>query len=133
MGQVRYDAGAIQALVRSPQGPVAVDLLRRGRAVEAAAKIGCPVDKGRLRSSITAEIVMVAGGLVCRIGTNVAYARAVHDGTGIYGPRGAPIRPVRAKVLAWPGRGGGGGGFAMYVKGSPGRPFLARALPAAAR
>ncbi len=29
--------------------------------------------------------------------------RYVREGTGIYGPRGAPIRPTRARALFWPG------------------------------
>lgn len=141
MAVVRYNAGAIDALLRSPRGPVAGDLLRRGRAVESRAKVLCPVDRGRLRSSITHELVSTGRDLVVRIGTNVEYARDVHDGTGVYGPKGTPIRPRSGKVLAFPNRGGGktrtgrkAAGptvFVTEVRGSPGRPFLARALPAA--
>ncbi|GAB4514033.1 MAG: hypothetical protein Kow0047_25750 [Anaerolineae bacterium] len=35
------------------------------------------------------------------VGTNVPYARYVEFGTGIYGPKKQPIRPVRARALAW--------------------------------
>lgn len=147
---VRFDQGGMDALLRSRNGPVARDLLKRGRRVESRAKVLCPVDRGRLRSSITHELVSIGGDLVVRIGTNVEYARAVHDGTGVYGPKGRPITPVTAKVLAWPNRGttskrktrtgrtvttraqtATSTSFAAYVAGSPGRPFLARALPAA--
>lgn len=150
MGFVRFDDGALQALLRGRTGPVASDLLRRGRNVESRAKVLTPVDRGRLRSSITHELVSEGGDLICRIGTNVEYARHVHDGTGIYGPRGRPIRPVNAKVLAWPVRGTTSRrrtrtgrivttraqtrtstAFAMEVAGSPPRPYLRNALPAA--
>lgn len=147
---VRYDQGGLAALLRSRSGPVAADLLRRGRRVESKAKVLCPVDQGRLRSSITHELVEVGGDLVVRIGTNVSYARFVHDGTGIYGPSRQPIRPRRSKVLAWPVRGSStrrasgrtvssrsqtrsGTAFARSVAGAPGRPFLANALPEAGR
>lgn len=147
---IRYNQAGMNALLRSPRGPVAADLLRRGRRVESRAKVLCPVNRSRLRSSITHELVTIGGDLVVRIGTNVDYARPVHDGTGVYGPKGTPIHPVTAKVLAWPNRGttsrrrtrtgrtvttraqtATSTSFAAYVQGTPGRPFLARALPAA--
>lgn len=40
-----------------------------------------------------------------RIGSHMAYAPYVEYGTGIYGPKGKPIVPVRAKALAWPAPG----------------------------
>jgi phage gpG-like protein len=134
VGVVVYDRRAIHDLIGSPRGAVARDLLRRGRAVEARAKIGAPVDTGRLRSSITHQLVTDARGMAVRVGTNVDYARGVHEGTGIYGPRGRPIRPVRAKVLRWRSkRSKSGFVFAREVRGVPGRPFLRNALPAALR
>jgi len=45
--------------------------------VERDAKILCPVDTGRLRSSITHEIEGTTG----RVGSNVEYARAVEMGS----------------------------------------------------
>lgn len=125
----RLDTAAVAALLRSPAGPVARDILRRGKRVEAAAKRLCPVDSGRLRSSIDTELRGSSAGPVARIGTNVEYAEAVHNGTGIYGPKGAPIRPKRKKVLMF--KVGGEVVFARSVKGMKPRPFLVNALPAA--
>jgi len=51
--------------------------------VERDAKILCPVDTGRLRSSITHEIE----GTIGRVGTNVEYARAVELGTEKQSPQ----------------------------------------------
>jgi len=45
--------------------------------VERDAKILCPVDTGRLRSSITHEVKGTTG----RVGSNVEYARAVELGS----------------------------------------------------
>ena len=56
------------------------DLDRRGTLVLNGAKRRAPVDTGRLRSSITKEWGRVGRTTVVRVGTNVEYARAVHDG-----------------------------------------------------
>jgi hypothetical protein len=125
------DRAAIAQLLTSPTGPVAGDLLRRGRNVEGEAKRLCPVDHGRLRSSITHELGQVRGQLAVRVGTNVSYALHVHEGTGIYGPTGQPITPKRARVLRWNGR--DGVVYRPRSKGSRGRPYLRNALPAASR
>lgn len=52
--------------------------------VEADAKRNCPVDDGRLRSSITHSVTSDASSASGRVGTNVEYAPYVHEGTGIY-------------------------------------------------
>jgi len=78
---------------------------------------------------------VLAGGI-----NKVGYARFVEEGTGIYGPKGRPIVPVRAKALRFPARGaatrlsgnltsaqqraGGGWAFAKSVKGRRATPYL---------
>lgn len=124
---VRLNAQATKALLAGPRGAIAADLLRRGLRVESKAKRLCPVDTGRLRSSITTELVMSGGGIpVVRVGTNVDYAQAVHDGT-----RPHVILPRRASVLRFPSR--GSIVFARRVNhpGTRAYPFLRDALPAA--
>lgn len=119
---------ALSQLLESPQGGVGRELYRRGTRVQARARQLCPVDTGRLRSSITVEITSSRNRLACRVGTNVRYARLVHDGTGIYGPRSRPITPTHASVLAFTPRGGDTMVFASSVRGSPAVPFLQDAL-----
>ncbi len=147
MAAVRYshqfDNAAIRAFVSSPQGGLAKDLLRRGLRVETQAKRNLAggesgpkrIDTGRLRSSITTVLVQRDGALAVLVGTNVKYARWVHDGTGIYGPRGVPIRPRTAKFLRFKPRGSRGGrrGFVYVksVKGMKPNTFLLSALKAA--
>lgn len=82
---------------------------------ESIVKREAPVASGTLRRSITGRVE--AGGRRGRIGTNVRYARAVHEG---YGPR--IIRPVRAKALKTPY------GFFRKVRhpGFTGNPFIKR-------
>lgn len=55
-----------------------------------------------------------------------AYALYVHEGTGIYGPKGKRIRPVRAKALMF--MIDGQPVFRKSVKGMKGRPFLKQAM-----
>ena len=67
--------------------------------VERDAKKLCPVDTGRLRSSITHEIEGTKG----YVGTNVEYARAVELGTSYQSPQ-PYLRPAlhnnEKKILA---------------------------------
>lgn len=139
---VRFNEGAIVALLKQPGGAVVRDLMRRGNAVLRQARMNAPVDQGNLRGSLTAELVYIGGDPAVRVGSNLSYAVYVHEGTGIYG-KGAPIRPKSGKFLRWPAKNQSGRGarryrggktiqyvFAREVKGMKGRPFLRDALPA---
>lgn len=79
--RLRSDAGVIRSFLASSTGPVAQDLSRRALRVESRAKVLCPVDTGRLRASIRWRLVRRPSGLVAIIGTEVEYARWVHEGT----------------------------------------------------
>lgn len=70
-------------------GATAKEVERSARAIEADAKVRCPVDTGNLRSSIQAE-PMRNDGLQWRIGTGVEYAEFVE-----YGVRSKPGYPVQ--------------------------------------
>lgn len=77
----RLDRQALLGLLEGEEGPVARDLLRRAIKVEASAKRICPVDTGRLRSSITHALTRDTQGLAADVGTNVEYAVFVELGT----------------------------------------------------
>jgi len=64
---------------------------------ELVAKQNAPVRTGHLRSSITHKFIEPLKG---KIGTAIQYAPYPEFGTGIYGPEGREIKPVRKKVLA---------------------------------
>ena len=135
----QLDLGAVKTLLNSPTGGVVRDLLRRGLLVETQAKrnlggVGGPkrVDTGRLRASIATVVVTRNGTPAVLVGTNVQYASFVHNGTGIYGPKHAPIRPRRAKFLRFRPRGSKRWVYARQVKGMRPNRFLLNALPAAA-
>jgi hypothetical protein len=131
---VRLNQRAIQDQLTGQNGAIARDLLRRGQRVQNKARRLAPVDRGRLRGSITTEVRGSGRGLEVRVGSNLDYAVYVHEGTGIYAGRGY-IYPRRGRYLRWRARGGGGGGreyvYARRVRGVRGRPFLKDALDAA--
>lgn len=79
--EVIFDEAALHALLDSPGGDVGKWLLTIGIAVEGHAKGICPVDTGRLRSSIGHELGSDGGSLFVRVGTNVEYAPYVELGT----------------------------------------------------
>jgi hypothetical protein len=58
------------------------------------------------RSVAVGEVAGNESALRVEVGTNLHYAPYVEYGTGIYGPKGQPIRPKSAKALAWRATGG---------------------------
>lgn len=70
--------------------------------LQATAKQRAPIKQGRLRQSILASPVRENGNVIeGSVGTNVAYAGFMEEGTGIYGPKKRPIRPTTKKALAF--------------------------------
>lgn len=125
----------IAFILASSAGPVAKDLFRRGKNVEGAAKKNLSrspqrIDTGRLRSSIDTQLYSLGGMTVVRVGTNVFYALFVHDGTGIFGPKGTYIYPKTAPWLTWKNK-KGQWQVAHRVKGMRPNPFLKNAVKAA--
>lgn len=100
--RVALDEHGLDDLLRSPAGPVGAALLGGLFVVERRAKHLCPVDTGRLRSSITHEAGVDAGGLVGRVGTDVNYAPYVELGTRRLAPRAF----LRGALAALRGLGG---------------------------
>lgn len=69
----------------------------QGNAVRKA-----PHDHGQLQQSISVKgPVMTADNIFATVSTDLKYGRYQEEGTGIYGPKGTPIRPKNGKVLAW--------------------------------
>lgn len=151
---VKLDTNGLKAMFSATNGPVWRDVTTRARWVQQEARRKAPTDTGTLKRSIIVEVGLVGDVPVAAIGTNLSYALWVHEGTGIYGPRGTPIVPRTAKALRWPikfrtitkGKNAGkrarirykagqtmNYGYAKSVRGVRGRPFLRDALPAATR
>lgn len=79
--RVVIDRAALAELLTGPNGAVAKEITRRTIRVHNRAKQLCPVDTGRLRSSISWRIDRVGGQAVGVVGTNVNYAPFVELGT----------------------------------------------------
>lgn len=86
------------------------------------AKTNVPVGKtGNLRRSI----IMQGSGMAVKVIQDLTvakYGSYVENGTGIYGPTGQPIKPVRAKALSWVSN--GKRVFARSVKGMKPRYYM---------
>lgn len=72
--------------------------------------------RGALNASIRSSVSTDGKSVTTR--PTVPYRVWVNEGTGIYGPRRAPIVPKKAKALSWIG--GGGRVFARSTRGMPG-------------
>lgn len=88
------------------------------------AKRECPVDEGRLRSSIDGTVSVRGATVVGRIGTSVSYALYVHEGRG-------PITASPGKVLRFKPKGSQVFIFRKSVGPAAGKPFLVNGLQAA--
>lgn len=121
-------------LLYGSDGAVVPEVRKVTRRTQAGAKRRVRVDTGLLRSSIFERVSVRPGMVVGEVGSLVEYALYEHEGTGIYGPRGRPIRPKRGQYLRFRARRGRYAGqiiFVHEVRGSPGTKFLVRALVAA--
>lgn len=79
--EVVLNPAAISAMLKSKEGLVGRDILRRTLRVTAGAKRRCPVRTGRLRASIRYVILSTSAGPVGEVGSDVVYAGFVEDGT----------------------------------------------------
>lgn len=96
----------------------ATDLFR-GKAVEEA-----PHQKGTLWKSIKTKVA--SNGDSGEIYSKLDYAKWQDEGTGIYGPNRAPIRPKNAKTLRFKNK-AGKWVFARQVKGVKPKNFMKKA------
>lgn len=104
-----------------------------GQLVVSQAKRESPVDKGQLRQSIQAqEPSKVMGNWQAKVGSGLEYAKYQEHGTGIYGPKGRPITPRNAKMLAFRAK-DGRMIFARSVRGSKKREFMKKGIDYAER
>ena len=142
MSSFRLDNAGLKEVLSGQDGAVWLRTLRLTNQVKNSAKRKAPVDQGKLRASITSEMISENGNPVGVVGTNLEYALYVHEGTGLWSKkRPGPIRPVRAKALRWPKKNQSGKGsrryrggktsayvFSKQSAGSPPKPFLTDAL-----
>lgn len=100
--RVNVPQGKVRRALLGSGGLVTRHVTSVGRQVENQAKRYAPVDTGRLRSSIQSVVRVSGNEARATIGTNVAYAAAIHEGA---------VRRI--------------GGFVIRTKG---RPFIGQAI-----
>lgn len=142
MASIKIDR---DALTKVFQGAAVKWANEMGQRVVNEAKAGCPVDTGRLRSSIAYTINLTPSTCELKVGSDLPYARYIVEGTGVYGPKHRPIVPTTKQALKFPtpkGRGPLRAGakapkqsargfvFAKSVKGRPPNDFFSAALRA---
>jgi hypothetical protein len=125
----------IERMLRSPDGEVATYVRRVAEATRSLAVGMAPVDNGPLRASLRVRMEYTGSQVKAWVYSNLEYALYVHEGTGIYGPKGTPIRPKRGRYLVFEARnarttapGRGNLVFARQVRGARPNRFLLRAL-----
>jgi hypothetical protein len=121
-------------ILSSPSGGVYKDIFRRCTNVQNKAKKNLEraprrIDTGRLRSDIHVQMLMKGKTPLGRVGFSVFYGLYVHDGTGLYGPKGHMIKPKNGKFLRWKSK--HGWVYAKAVRGMKPNPFLKDAVDAA--
>jgi hypothetical protein len=124
-----WSQAGLTELFESEEGVVAKDLARRAERVRGEAVRNCPVDTGRLRSSIRWAFAKEGSQLVAMVGSDVEYALFVHEGT-------QPHFPPLSALSVWAARHGFESpylvGRAIATHGTEPNRFLIDALPAAA-
>lgn len=102
---VTLNEAEIQRLLRSPDGDVVKAVKRVATATANIARGLAPVDNGPLRASIrVSDVRTTAKEVKVWVYTPLEYGLYVHEGTGIYGPKGQPIRPKRGQYLRFEAR-----------------------------
>ncbi|MFJ8934025.1 HK97 gp10 family phage protein [Streptomyces sp. NPDC102364] len=130
MSHLDIHTAEVRRLLYAQDGPVVRKVRADTRRVQAYAKQYAPVDDGPLRASITADVTVdeARGRVTGRVGSRLPYAIYQELGTGIYGPRGTPIRPKRGRFLVFTPKGASRPVFARQVRGSRPQRYLTRAL-----
>ncbi len=121
--------GSVDKAVAKVVGKVLLKIGTTGKA-RAQQIIGEEIKdrSGRLKAGTDFKIVRVGDHIELHLENSAgAYALYQHEGTGIYGPKKRPIRPVNGKFLVWTDPDTGETIFATEVRGTPGKKFLSRA------
>lgn len=118
--EFEWDEESLRRLDQAGQRAVALAIKYTATDVWANIRKKAPVDTGRLAGSFQMDN---KDDLTYRIHSNVHYALYVHEGTGIYGPRGEPIYPTHARFLSFYWKKTGQQMFLPYVLGMEPRPY----------
>lgn len=136
--EITINDAEVDRLLRSADGDVYKAVERVVLATRNLAVSMAPVDDGPLRASLRTRMQATSREVKGWVYSNLDYSLYVHEGTGIYGPRGQPIRPKRGQYLVFEARnarttprGRGNLVFAREVRGQRPQRYLLNALRAA--
>lgn len=118
----------IDKMMLTPGGKVYDRFSRYGDKVKKAARRKVPKDTRRGMASIDKNMRVTGRRLIVRVGTNLKYLLYQHEGTGIYGSKGRPIRPKKKPFLVFIPKGGTHVIRTKQVRGVRPDPFLVDAL-----
>jgi hypothetical protein len=126
---IQIDSGQVQQILTGRDGPVFQAVQRAGRQTATYAVLeltGAGIgNTGKLNQSIESRTEVRGDQVVSRVGSELPYARFVHEGTS------SPIVPTTRRVLRFRGS-GGAFVFAPQVRGTKETgnyvPFLTNAL-----
>lgn len=117
-------------LLYTPAGEVYRGVRKWGEQVEKLAAIRAPKQTGRLstQSMVMMKAQIGAGKTIATVYFYAPYAGMVHQGTGLYGPRGRMIR--KRRPMRFRSRTGARGPYAYThtSRGQRPKPFLVSAL-----
>lgn len=132
--RITINQAELRRFLASPAGPVVRHVEKLTRRVANEARRQAPVDEGTLRASIQQAVTVSSTKVVGRVGSGLDYSVYVNLGTGVWGPKGKPIVPIRRKFLRFEVKSGALAKgrrpvvFAKSVKGQKPNPFLVNAL-----
>lgn len=115
-------------ILQRKDGPVGRELERRRPQIESRARAEAPKRTGELARSVWSEVA--EGPLRLVLGASADHAIFVHEGTGLWGPRRAPIVAKPGKVFVFQGR-DGKTVFTRRIRGQRPNRFLLRAVETA--
>ena len=120
------DEAAVQRMLTSRGGLVGRRVEEVTERVATAVQVRAPVREGHLKASVRTAYSSTAGEVVGYVYSDLDYSVYVQRGTGLYGPRGQPIRGRPILVFEVGGR----TVFAREVKGQHSNPFMIEGLRA---
>ncbi|MFJ2774660.1 hypothetical protein [Streptomyces sp. NPDC087300] len=124
---IRINEAELARVLTGPGGPVYREVRAEAHRVRASIARHAPKDSGKMARSFLVRMSAVPGRSV----TATVYTRSK---VATYQQRGTrPHGPVRAKVLRFKPKGGGGVVFTPWVDGVPATHFITKGLLSAAK
>lgn len=127
--RIVIDGAQMDALLDSPEGPIAEWLIGRASAFQAAARMDAPVRTGCLRASIVKRVEVSDAGPMIRVVSDTAPCSPSRKSYSLYVHDGARPHNIPNAFGYGPDFGVGGRFSGMFHPGNRPNPFFRRNLP----